>query len=142
MVDAGELNEFIDSGKVSLINATDSLTFKQLRRVRPSIAPLNVIPIQTISNTIDKHFDLRNFWIDAQIWLTEPEIATWIGYTTQTLNLPVSKSWQVTHTDDQGTTSTLSGTFRLASLVFSSEEEGYSVYDVRLESVDGVPVEV
>lgn len=140
MVDAGELAEFVDSGNVSLVNATDNLTFKQLRRVRPSVKA-NVIPKQTISNVLDNRFDLRNFWIDAQIWLTEPEITTWVGWTVQTLNLPDPHSWQVKFTGDDGTTSTLSGTFRLSDLSWNSEEEGYSVYDIKLVSVDGVPTE-
>ena len=62
MVDAGELAEFIDSGNISLINATDSLTFKQLRRVRPSVTA-NTTITNTIANMHDLQYDTRTFWI-------------------------------------------------------------------------------
>lgn len=133
---AGELDELVNSGKVSLTNNTDAETYSQLRRVRVSIVS-NVTKTQLINNTWDKQFDLRDFYIDAQIWLTEPEVATWVGWTVQTLSLPDAHSFQVAYETDQGAMTTLSGTFRLASLIYNSDEEGFVVYDVRLESIDG-----
>ena len=140
MADAGEQIEFVNSGNVSLVNATDSATFKQLYNLRVSITQ-NVVTKQTISNLLDKHFDLRDFVVEGDIMITEPEIATWIGYTVQTNNLPPAKSFQIIFTADNGNTSTVSGTFRIKDLFYEIPEEGDANYHVRLESVDGAVVE-
>lgn len=137
---AGELAEFVNSGKVSLVNATDTLTFKQMQNVRVFITQ-ETVTNYTISNTVDKHFQPREFAIEGDIMITEPEIATWIGYTVQTNNLPPAKSFQVVFTADNGTSSTVSGTFRIKDLTYNVPTEGDTNYHVRLESVDGAVTE-
>jgi len=137
---AGEDVEMVDSGNITLTNTTDSLTFGKLRNAKLHITS-DVIKRQKMNNTLDKHFELRDLYITAQLYVTEPEIATWIGWTAQTLNLPDAHSFGLAQTGDNGTTSTISGTYRLKDLTFSHDEEGYAVYDIRLESVDGSPAE-
>ncbi|MDH3833828.1 MAG: hypothetical protein OES34_06670 [Nitrosopumilus sp.] len=89
------------------------------------------------SEVWDKQFDLRDFAVEGQIWLTEPELVTWVGYTVQTTNRPPAKSWKVAFTGDNTAITSITGTMRVSNLTFVSEEEGYSWYNVRLESVDG-----
>ena len=137
MADAGELGEYVDSGQVSLTNVTDNLVFKQMFDTRVNIWA-DITKHQLTSDNIDKLFDLRDFTIEADIWLTEPELVTFVAYTDQTDHLPVAKSWKVTYTGDDGAATTLTGTFRLSRLKPISPEEGYVNYHIVLESVDGV----
>ena len=134
---AGVLSDYVDSGNVSLTNVSDGEeVFTQLRRVRV-FTESDVSKSQLTDDTLEKHFDLRDYRIEGEIWLTNPEIGTWIGYTVQTNNLPPAKSWRVTWKADDGGTNTTTGTFRVSRLSFVSEEEGYSLYDFTLESIDG-----
>jgi len=136
MVDAGELAEYVNAGNVSFTNVTDSQTYKQMYRAKVFITQ-DIITNQTISNILDKHFQLRDFAIEGDIWLTDPEIGAWILLTIQTNNLPPSKSFNIVFTADDGGTATLTGTFRVKDLIYDAPEEGDSNYHVRLESVDG-----
>jgi len=136
MVDAGELLEYVNAGNVSFTNVTDSQTYKQMYRVKADITQ-DVIKKQTISNTIDKQFELRDFAIEGDIWITDPEIAAWVLLTIQTNNLPPAKSFNIVFTADDGGTATITGTFRVKDLIYNVPEEGDSNYHVRLESVDG-----
>lgn len=137
MADAGEKVELVDSGGVMLTNATNSLDFKQLYNIEVDVFA-DVTKAQLTNSTLEKAFDLRDFKIDADIKLTEPEAITFVTYTDQTKNLPPSKSWTVTYTADNSNSTTQTGTFRLSRLKFLTPEEGYSWYHITLESVDGV----
>lgn len=136
MADAGEKAELVDSGNVMLTNATNSLDFKQMYNVEVNIEA-DVTKRQLTNSVLEKLFDLRDFTIDADIRLTEPESILFIGYTDQTKNLPIAKSWTVTYTGDDTNATTQTGTFRLSSLKFITPEEGYAWYHIRLESVEG-----
>lgn len=138
MADAGELTEFVNSGKVTLTNVTDSLTFKQLYNVQIKLIT-DVIKRHLTNNALEKFFEPRDFVIEADIMLTTPEIITWVNWTTQTNNLPDSHSWRVSFTPDTGTAVSISGTFRLSQLFFIAPEEGDCNYHIRLESIDGTP---
>ena len=133
---AGELSEYVNSAKCTLQNATDSLTFDQMRNVRVFITN-DVTKRRTTARTLEKLFDLRDFAMEGEIWLTEPELVTWVGYTAQTNNNPVSKSWTATFAAENGNSTTITGTMRISRLHFLIQEEGVALYDFRLESVDG-----
>jgi len=137
MTDAGERDEIINGGKWSIINSTDALTFKQMRNVRLYI-DTGVVKRQRTDSVLEKHFDLRDFAVEAEIWLTEPELVTWVGYTTQSNNLPPKKLFLITGTDEQGNGATMSSDFYLTKLHFIAPEEGFSWYEIRLESEGGV----
>jgi hypothetical protein len=133
---AGELAEYVNSAKCSLNNVTDSLKFDQLRNVRIFITN-DVTKRRTTARTLEKLFDLRDFAMEGEIWLTEPEVVIWVGYTAQTNNNPTSKSWNVTFVAENTDTTTITGTMRVSRLNFMVQEEGAALYDFRLESVDG-----
>jgi hypothetical protein len=133
---AGELSEYVNSARCSLTNNTDSLTFDQMRNVRVFITN-DVTKRRNTAGTLEKLFDLRDFAMEGEIWLTEPELVTWVGYTTQTNNSPVSKSWEAQFVAENGNTTTINGTMKVSRLNFLIQEEGAALYDFRLESVDG-----
>ena len=133
---SGELLEYVNATNVSFTNVTDAQTYKQMYRVKVFITQ-DIIKKQTISNTIDKQFELRDFVIEGDIMITDPEIGVWILLTVQTNNLPPAKSFNIVFTADDGGTATITGTFRVKDLIYDVPEEGDSNYHVRLESVDG-----
>jgi len=133
---AGELAEYVNSARCSLTNTTDSATFDQMRNVRVFITN-DITKRRSTAGTLEKLFDLRDFAMEGEIWLTEPELVTWVGYTTQTNNNPISKSWQAAFVAENGNTTTISGTMRVSRLNFLIQQEGAALYDFRLESVDG-----
>jgi hypothetical protein len=135
---AGELDETVNQGKVLLINTTDSEDYKQLHRMRVSITQ-QVIRNYTMSNTVDKHFQPRDFVVEGDIWVTEPEVATWIARTVHTNNLPDFKGFQIQMTADNGDVTNITGTFRIRDIIYDVPEEGDTNYHVVLESINGVP---
>lgn len=137
MADAGELNEYVNAGKVTITNSTDALTFKQLSNIRISIDTA-VTKRQRTDSVLEKLVDLRDFIIEGEIYLTEPELVTWVGYTAQTNNKLPEKLFLVTFTDEQGNPTTISSDFILTRLQYVAPEKGYVIYTIRLDSVGGV----
>ncbi len=136
MADAGELAEYVGSGQISLTKTTGSLVFKQLHNIQAHIHT-TVTRRQRTDSILEKLKDLRDFWIDADIWLTEPELVTWVGYTVQTNNNPVSDTFTITYTADNTSSTTLADAMFVTDLDFIDNGEGYANYHIRLESEDG-----
>jgi len=137
MADAGELTEYVNAGKVTITNSTDALTFKQLSNIRVFIETA-VTKRQRTDSVLEKLVDLRDFAIEGEIYLTSPELVTWVGYTSQTNNKLPEKLFIVSFTDESGNPTTLSSDFILTRLNFIAPEKGYVIYSIRLESVAGV----
>lgn len=135
---AGEISEYVNSSNITLTNATNSLLFKNMFNVRVFITSA-VTKRQLTNDSIEKHFDPRDFAVEADIFVTEPELATWISYTVQTNNLPDAKSFQVNFPDGAATpnSTVVSGTMRLSTFVASGQGNDDALYHIRLESVDG-----
>ena len=133
MADAGELAEFVDSGNVTLTDNQSGDVFKQLYNVRAMI-DIAVTKHQRTDDVMEKLFDLRDFAIEADIYLTEPELVTWVALTAQTNNRMPNHTFTVTFTGDNSSATTLSGDFYLTQLHFMASEEGYANYHIRLES--------
>jgi len=136
MADAGEYAEFVDSGNVKITNDQSLDEFKQLFNIQIFIdTPMT--KHQRTDSVLEKLFDLRDFAIEADIYLTEPELQTWVALTVQTDNKPPNRQYTVTFTGDNAAATTITGDFYLTQLHFISPEEGYSTYHIRLESDDG-----
>ena len=134
---AGEESEFVNASRVRFTNATLGNFYKQIYNVSVFINAINTTLRQLSNDTLEKLYDLRDFAIEGDIMVTEPEITTWVGLTVQTNNNPTAQSYQVAFTDENGNTTTLSGTFRLTQLNHNRVEEGAANYHIRLESIDG-----
>lgn len=132
----GELAEYVDSSNVSLTNTTDADLVKQLHNVKAFIHT-DITKRQRTDSVMEKLKDLRDFAIEADIWLTEPEVVLWVGYTVQTNNNPPSKTWTISYTGDNGNSTTLASSCFLADLNYIDHGEGYVNYHVRLESESG-----
>ena len=137
MADAGELAEFVGSGQTTLTKTTGTLVYKQLHSIQAHIHT-DVTKRQRTDSVLEKLKDLRDFWIEGDIWLTEPELVTWVGYTVQTNNNPVSDTFTISYTGDDTNSTTLAGSMFITDLDFLDNGDGYDIYHVRLESEDGV----
>ena len=137
MVDVGELQEFVNSQHVALTNATAAETYKQMYNTIVDITS-EVTIHQLTNSTLDKLFDIRDFAIEGDIMVTQPEIPTFVALTLQTDNLPPVNSWNISFTDELGNTSTLDSSFRLATLQYRIPDRGDANHHIRLESIDGV----
>lgn len=137
MADAGELAEYVGSGQVSFTNTTGSLTFKQLHNIKAKIHT-NFTVRQRTDSVMEKLKDLRDFQIEGDIWLTEPELVTWVAYTLQSNNNPPSNTFTVSFTADNTAASTVASPCFVADLEFIDDGQGYVNYHVRLESETGV----
>lgn len=136
MADAGEYAEFVDSGNVKLTNDQSGDEFKQLYNLQVFIDTA-FTKRQWADNTLEKLFDLRDFAFEADIYLTEPELATWVTLTAQTDNKPANRQFTMTFTGDNSAATTITGDFYCTQLHFISPEEGYANYHIRMESDDG-----
>jgi len=132
----GELAEFVNSGNVSLTNTTDADLVKQLHNVKAYIHT-DVTKRQRTDSVLEKLKDLRDFAIEADIWLTEPELVLWVGYTVQTNNNPPSKTFTIPYTADNGNSTTLASSVFVSDLNYIDNGEGDVNYHVRLESETG-----
>ena len=134
---AGERTELIDSGNIRLTNVTDNLHYNQLAQVHVTTVS-DVTKRQRTDSTLDKFVDLRDMWVDGLIYLTEPEIVSFVALTVQTNNLPPARAWRIIYTADNGSSTQVDGSFYLTTFKFESEEEGYAIYRFHLESTNGV----
>lgn len=134
---AGERSEVVNSSRVRLTNNTASEFYKQMYNTVLFINS-NVTIRQLSNDVLEKFFDLRDFALEADIIITEPEIPTWVTRTVQTSNNPPAESYSFDFTDKASNTTTLSGTFRLSQLNHNIPDRGLGNYHIRLESVDGV----
>lgn len=134
---AGERSEVINSSRVRLTNTTASEFYKQMYNTQLFINS-DVTTHQLTNSTLENLFDLRQFAIEADIILTEPEIPTWVARTVQTNNNPPSENYDFDFTDKNSNTRTLSGSFQLSILNHIIPERGLGNYHIRLESTDGV----
>ena len=137
MPDAGELAEYVGSGQITLTNTTGVLTFKQLHNVQAFIHT-SYVTHQLTDSTMEKLKELRDFAIEADIWLTEPELVAWVAYTLQSNNNPPSNTFTISYTGDDTNATTLASPMFVADLNFIDNGEGYAIYHVRLESETGV----
>ncbi len=132
------VDDIVNSGNVVLTNATDGNDYKFLFNVTP-IIDAQVSKFQLDNSKWDKFVDLRDFAIEADMYLDASELATWISYTVQTNNLPVPKSFTIDFPDkNASTTTTLTGTFYVTSLRPSATDSRDANIHIRLESVDGL----
>lgn len=133
---AGELTEYVDSGGVSL--SFNSTTYKQLHNLKVYVTADTTRRINSDSS-IEKFTDPRDMTLEADIWLTTPELATWVNFTDQTNNKPTAYTGVVTFTGDGGTPAapTITGSFFLRDLTYIDPGMGYVNYHIVLESDDG-----
>lgn len=139
MVSAGELDEYVDSSGVKLENVTDALEFKQLHNIKHDVQVPTTIRQKT-DDTLELLYDLRRFAIEGDVWLTEPEVVTWVALTVASNSRLPEKSWKITYTDEKTNATTLTGTMVLTQLVTIDPGVGSTNHHIRLESVDGAVV--
>jgi len=94
-------------------------------------------PPELVISVLEKLKDLRDFHMEGDIWLTEPELVTWVGYTVQTNNNPVSDTFTITYTADNTNSTTIADAMFITDLNFIDDGDGYAIYHIRLESEDG-----
>lgn len=133
MVDAGEWAERVDTQDVSLINVTDSLTFKQLLNVFPDISA-SLTRHQLTDDTIENLWDLRVTFIEGDIVLTTPEITTWVAFTLQTNNKPPVKTWRLSYKPISGATVTVDISGQVSVFRLIDTGRGVALYHFRIEA--------
>ncbi len=132
MVEVGLPVDYIDTQDVTITNQTDSLTYKQATNVRFYIEA-KLSRRQRTDDIFENLWDLVIPAIEADIMVTQPEIAALVALTAQTNNEPPIKSWAVAMSDEGASTTTLSGSAQLAKFVFVDEGIGSMKYNIRLE---------
>lgn len=132
---AGEISEFVNSSNITLTNSSHSLLFKNMFNVRVFITA-DVTRRVLTDRTVEKRYEPRDYAIEADIFLTQPEIGTWVGYTSSS-TLPDLDTWLVAFPDKAGNRTSLSTNLRLKDLIFSGRGNDDTIYHVRLESDTG-----
>ena len=129
---AGIPADYIDTQDVTITNQTDAISYDQATNVRFYIEA-KLTRRQRTDSIFENLWDLVTPAIEADIMVTQPEIAALVALTAQSNNEPPSKNWEVGMSDEGGTTTTLSGTAQLATLRFIDEGIGAMKYLIRLE---------
>jgi len=132
MADVGTQAQYVDAVKFKLTNITDSQTFIQLQNVRFGLIHGMEKKARTDGN-IDKFYNSSDNFIEADIMLTRPQIATLVTLATITSgNLP-TKTWELNMVDIAGTTTTLQASAQLAQFYAIRPVVGLSMFHIRLE---------
>jgi len=143
MVNAGELTELINAVKVTLTNFTDTLDFGQLFNIRwRSFTPQNKKPRG--DGTVEFLDGTPELSIEADIFLTTPEITTFIGYTKPTGTPPQLslKNWDLKTTGFDAATDTIRILGKVNGLEMIAGETGDANVHLTITAADGVITEV
>jgi hypothetical protein len=135
MADVGVPVDFIDTQDITITNQTDSLTYKQATNLRTFIKG-DLTRRQRTDSVFENLWDLRHIAYEADIMVTQPEIAALVTLTVQTNNQLPIKSWAITMSDEGGTSTTITLNAQLAKLEFIDEGIGAMKYNIRLEGAD------
>ncbi len=132
MADAGEINEVVDTQKVTLTNTTDSQTYKQCISIAVDI-DTDMTRRQRTDSVFENLWDLRHAAIEADLLLTTPELAGLVALTAQTNNVPPTKTWTIAMTSVSGATVSIAGSAQLKTLQTRDTGRGMVVQHIRLE---------
>jgi hypothetical protein len=139
MANAGENTERIDGWKVTLTNSTDTLDFGQMfvTRYRGMVRGIKKARGDGTRTRLDRTGERS---ITGQIWLTIPEITTFIGYNTPTGTPPqlTPKNWDIGFTGMDETTDTIRISGVVELFEFEAPEKDGTWCVVGIDSVDGV----
>lgn len=142
MVNAGETTKLVNADKVTLTNFTDSLTFGQLYNLQwNGIVPqMKKAHIDGSRDSLDRTPEVV---IQGDIFVTQPEITTWIGYNVPTGTPPqlVTKSWDLGFTAFDGAVDTIRIVGKVNGLQYMAPENDGSWYHVTITSTTGVITE-
>jgi hypothetical protein len=129
---AGIPVDYIDTQDITITNTTDAISYDQATNIRFYIQAA-LTRRQRTDSIFENLWDLVTPAVEADIMVTQPEIAALVALTAQTNNEPPVRSWAVAMSDEGGTTTTLSGSAQLARLQFIDEGIGGVKYNIRLE---------
>ncbi len=142
MVNSGELVELINADQVTLTNATDSLDFGQLFNIGWN-RDVPQIKKPRGDGTVEYLDGTAGITIEADIFLTTPEITTFLGYAIPTGTPPqlVLKNWDLITTGLDAATDTIRISGKLNGLRFIAGEDDLANYHITITSADGVITE-
>jgi len=125
-------NDFIDTQNILLRNITDGVTYTQAVQVNANFEA-DLTRRQLTNDTFENLWDLLHGTYEAEIMVTQPQVAALIALMVQTNNQPPVKVWRITIVSDIGSTTTISGSAQLGKLKFLDEGIGSMKYAIRLD---------
>ncbi len=140
MVNTGSLTRLTNADRVELTNQTDSQDYGQLTNITWS-SEFEQLPKVRTDGTQDSLDKRHNVIIEGDIWLTVPEITTFLGFHSQTaLNLP-SKNWDLKCTDITGVLDTVRIIGKLSGLKMEGAQKGHARFHVKITDTTGAITE-
>lgn len=132
MANAGEQTEVVNVTRASLTQSTDSLTFGQLFNMKMNISRA-FKKVQTTDGNFKKFYSTGDNYVEGDILLTTPEMATLKNYTVLTNGDLPTKNWQLGFTDVSGAAVTVTMSAQLSTLQLIRQTEGGVLFHIRLE---------
>lgn len=140
MVNTGSLARLTNADRVELTNQTDAQDYGQVINLTWE-STFDQRPKVRTDGTEDS-LDLRHsIVIEGDIWLTVPEITTFLSHHSQTaLNLP-SKNWDLRCTDITGVLDTVRIVGKLSALKMLGAQKGHALFHVKITDTTGAITE-
>lgn len=127
---------FVDTQNVSLTNNTDVVTYTQATNIRWQTNPGKLTRRIRTDGVFENLWQPRMPSFEADIMVTEPQLAGLIALTLQSNNQLPIKSWSITMTDNSSNSTTITGSAQLSSFNFVDPGIGSTTYHIRLEFIE------
>ena len=125
-------DDFIDTQNVNIRNVTDNVTYSQATQISAEFES-ELTRRQLTNNEFENLWDLLHGTYEAEIMVTQPQVADLILLIKQTNNQPPTKVWRIIMVSDSNQQVIIQGSAQLGKLRFVDNNEASMTYSIRLD---------